>query len=267
MQPGLSAVLKIVVAFGLAVLVAQLVPRLNEGAGDIPPVGTLLLTASLIGLVTTVALYVVVTRDVGLPASVAIFAVCWNLLVVAVKFVLGPLGYYEVNQEVVLEDFLTLGDQEGAVLAAAFVLPLYLGAYWVLFRIVGRSDLAVRLRIARPPAAGVAVAAVAVVIAASMGAVVLLIPLLLATSGLQYLSFVFTSGVSLLVGVLLALAAVFAGLSFRTAAQRATLVGNVALVSGLLWVGLAFLALYHAVWVVYLLVLTSIWPLKTVSSK
>ena len=59
----------------------------------------------------------------------------------------------------------------------------------------------------------------------------------------------------------------FCVLSFRTAAQRATLVGNVALVSGLLWVGLAFLALYHAVWVVYVLVLTSIWPLKVITPK
>jgi hypothetical protein len=268
-QPGLSAVLKIVIAFGLAMLVASLVPRLNEGAGDTPPVGTLLLAASLIGLATTVLLYFVLTRDIGLPASVASFAVCWNLLVVAVKFVLGPLGYYEVNQNVALDDFLTLADQEGAVLAAAFVLPLYLGAYWILYRIIARSDVPVRLRVARAGVGvGAAVTGVAVVIAASAGAIVLLIPLVLfASSGLDYLSFVFTSGVSLLVGLLLALAAVFAGLSFRTAAQRAAFVGNVALVSGLLWVGLAFLALYHAVWVVYVLVLTSIWPLKTVSSK
>jgi hypothetical protein len=266
-QPGLSAVLKIAIALGLAMLVAYLVPRLNEGGGDTPPVGTLLLTASLIGLVTTVLLYFVLTRDIGLPATVAIFAVCWNLLVIAVKFVLGPLGYYEVNQEVVLEDFLSLADQQGAFLAAAFVLPLYAAGYWILFRIIGRSDLGVRLRVPRP-GAGAAVSAVAVVIAAAAGGVVLLIPLVLfASSGLEYLSFVFTSGVALLVGLLLALAAVFAGLSFRTAAQRATLVGNVALLSGLLWVGLAFLALYHAVWVVYVLVLTSIWPLKTVSSK
>ena len=66
---------------------------------------------------------------------------CWNLLVISVKFVLGPLGYYEVNQEVVLEDFLSLADQQGAFLAAAFVLPLYAAGYWILFRVIGRSDL------------------------------------------------------------------------------------------------------------------------------
>src|SRR5688572_6668541 len=171
-------------------LVAYLVPRLNEGGGDTPPVGTLLLTASLIGLATTVLLYFVLTRDIGLPASVAIFAVCWNLLVIGVKFVLGPLGFYEVNQEVALDDFITLADQEGATLAAAFVLPLYLGAYWVLYRIIARSDIPVRLRVPRP-GAGAAVSAIAIVIAASAGAVVLLIPLVLfATSGLDYLSFV-----------------------------------------------------------------------------
>ena len=33
------------------------------------------------------------------------------------------------------------------------------------------------------------------------------------------------------------------------------------------WVGLYFLALYHVLWVVYVLVLTSIWPLKVVTPK
>jgi hypothetical protein len=33
------------------------------------------------------------------------------------------------------------------------------------------------------------------------------------------------------------------------------------------WVGLAFLALYHALWVIYVLALTTIWPLKVITPK
>jgi hypothetical protein len=33
------------------------------------------------------------------------------------------------------------------------------------------------------------------------------------------------------------------------------------------WIGLYFLALYHVLWVVYVLVLTSTWPLKVVTPK
>jgi hypothetical protein len=35
----------------------------------------------------------------------------------------------------------------------------------------------------------------------------------------------------------------------------------------LFWLGLGFLALYHVLWIVYVLVLGSIWPLKTVVPK
>jgi hypothetical protein len=56
-------------------------------------------------------------------------------------------------------------------------------------------------------------------------------------------------------------------LAFRSAAERAQILGDAAVFVSFFWVGLAFLALYHALWVVYILVLTSIWPLKVVSAK
>ena len=45
------------------------------------------------------------------------------------------------------------------------------------------------------------------------------------------------------------------------------LVGDAALLVSVFWLGLGFLALYHALWVVYVLVLTSIWPLKVITPK
>ena len=73
--------------------------------------------------------------------------------------------------------------------------------------------------------------------------------------------------VSLLVGVTLASAVAFAILAFNSAAERSRALGDATLVVSLFWVGLAFLALYQALWVVYVLILTSIWPLKTVTPK
>jgi hypothetical protein len=95
----------------------------------------------------------------------------------------------------------------------------------------------------------------------------LLLVLLPLAGGLEYLDFVFSSGLSLVIGVLLACATAFAALAFSSAADRARVIGDASVFMSFFWVGLYFLALYHVLWVVYVLVLTSIWPLKVVTPK
>ena len=56
-------------------------------------------------------------------------------------------------------------------------------------------------------------------------------------------------------------------MAFAQASDRARIVGDAALFASFFWFGLYFLALYHVLWVVYVLVLTSIWPLKVVTAK
>ncbi len=68
-------------------------------------------------------------------------------------------------------------------------------------------------------------------------------------------------------GVALAGAVVLARLALTSTAERARAVGDATLLASVFWVGVAYLALYHALWVVYVLVLTSLWPLKVVTSK
>jgi hypothetical protein len=99
------------------------------------------------------------------------------------------------------------------------------------------------------------------------GGILLLLPLVGVASGSQYLEFVFTSAGSLAIALALGVATVLAGMAIKDAAERAAVVGDVALVVSFFWVGLCFLALYHVLWVVYILVLTSIWPLKVVVPK
>jgi hypothetical protein len=43
--------------------------------------------------------------------------------------------------------------------------------------------------------------------------------------------------------------------------------GNAAVLVSFFWLGLYFLVLYHVLWVVYVLVLFSLWPLKVVVPK
>jgi hypothetical protein len=255
---------KVLPAFGGAALIAAFLPRTGSG-GIVPPAGILLLGATLIGLVTTAALYAALRLDLRLPVSVAAYAVLFNLLVVAVKFGLAPHGMYEVNQRIELES--ALGDDLFLVASiAAAVFCLYAGALTILYR-VARAGL--ERRPGKPVARrswGVGVV-VAVLLLATTGGGVAFAPLLLAGSSLQYLSFVFSSSVSLLVALALGFATALAALAFRDVRAQRAAIGDAAVLVSFFWIALAFLALYHVLWVVYVLALTATWPLRVVVPK
>ena len=260
--------LKIGCGFALALAAAKIVPG---GGGSTPPVDTLLLSAVLIGLATTAALYAILRFDLGVPTAACLFAVGYNLLVVLVKFVLAPKGYYDVNQNVALNG-PTLDEPFIAVTVAVTVFLLYGGAYYVVYRLV-RGQIEHLLELDEPSRGNrlrntvLAILGGALLLSGGSAALVLLLPLVLAGSSLEYLGFVFQSGVALLVAAALAGAVSLAVLAFRSVTERAQALGDASMVVSFFWVGLAFLALYHALWVVYILVLTSIWPLKVVSAK
>ena len=252
--------LKVSVAFGLALLAVYFLP--GERSGEVPPIDTLLTVAVTIAFVTTLAIWLGLRLDLGFPTAVIVYTVGWNVLVVLAKFAYGPRGFYEVNQEVDIDASLpTLDEPIGAFLGGLLIFALYAGVYWLIYRgFRGESSRT-------PLVVGVVLVGAILLSAAAGGLVVILLPLLFAAGGLDYLHFVFTSSVSLVVGLLLAGAVTLAILAFRSATEQARAVGDAAILVSLFWVGLAFLAIYQALWVVYVLVLTSIWPLKTVTPK
>ena len=260
--------LKLAAAAVLSVAVVALVPHTVSGNGSVPPVRMLLVTATLVGLICAAALFWGIRTDLKLPTKVAIYAVGFNVLVIVVKLVLAPHGYYQVNQ---LKDLDTPIDNDfAAILAAVFVFALYFVAYVVLYRLFRRriEHLAVvdpipRWFGSRGLVLGIVVAVLLVV--GSGGA--LLIVLLPLFGGLEYLGFIFSSTVSGLIALALAGATSLAALAFDASSERARVVGDATLFMSFFWVGLYFLALYHVLWVVYVLVLTSIWPLKVVTTK
>lgn len=271
--PG-AAWAKLWLAAGLAALAVAVVPRGWKGEGSAPPVSSLVATGAVVGLLGAAALWWVLRRDLGFGARVAVLAVLYNALVVVVKFVLAPHGLYEVNRDADLNALLPLDDWLGAGIAASLVLLLYASAYVVVFVVtVHRRGLGGgigrRVRSAVTPGRLAILAGAALLILVGLGGVLVLVlvPLLFLETGVEYLEFVFTSGVSLVVAVLLAAAAGVAALAFRTAAASPAVVADAALLVSFFWVGLAFLALYHALWVVYVLVLAALWPLRVVVPK
>ena len=267
-----SLALKLAVAGGLSLAVVALAPHTVDRRGGVPPVSMLLVTATLIAAISCGLLFWGLRSDLGLPVKAAIYAAAFNAIVVVVKLALAPRGFYDVNQRRDIDaTFGTIDNWFVASLAAAFIFGLYLIVYVVLYRTF-RGKLAAGAetprafpRLPRPRNIVLSVVVLTVLLVASGGA--LLIALLPILGGLDYLDFVFSSGLSLVIAVLLACATSLAALAFNSAADRARVVGDVSVFLSFFWVGLYFLALYHVLWVVYVLVLTSIWPLKVVTPK
>jgi len=255
-----SGWVKIGAAFGVAALAAAFVPRAGDGSSEVPGLATLLVTGALVGLLTTSALFVVLRRDLGLPLAVTLFAVGYNALVVLVKFVLGPRSVYEASVQGKLNGFVDPSDASAALAIACGLFFLYAVVLFVVYRIARRVRMGRRpVRVKR--AVVVAVVASAVVVATGG------VPFLMLFGGLEYAGYVFTTGVSGLVALALGIAIWLAAKTFLGTAERAQVVGDAALIVSVFWVGLAFLALYHALWVVYVLALTTIWPLKVITPK
>lgn len=264
--PG-RAWVKVLLAFVLATAAVTVVPRLADGSGGGPPLATLVGVGGLVAVATGAGMYVVIRRDLRLGTAIAVFAVGYNVLIVAVKFVLGPFGLYEVNkQEPLSEAFAPLGTTEGTVLTALVVGALYIGAYGLIYRVV-------RHRMADERMSGRGVKLVAIVVGTLVvgsvvsGGAMAIILFLLFGDALNYLWFVYTSSASALVAVALAIATILVSFVFGKASERERVVGDATLVASVFWLGLAFLALYHVLWVVYILILTTLWPLKVVTPK
>jgi hypothetical protein len=266
--PSDATWLKIGAAFALALAVAYWLPGAADG-GNEPPVSRLVVAGALIAALTTGVLFVALRYDLALPLTAALYAVAYNGLVVAVKFVFGPAGLYEVNQTVDLSS--DLSDPTMALLGGGFVLALYVAVYYVLYRFtrrrlereregVGRRNLS-RAWLVLP------LLGAAYLFGAGGALVILAIPLLFAGGGIEYVQFVFSSSYGLAVGLALAGATGLAALAFRDVGERARLAGDIGILVAFFWVGLAFLVLYQALWVVYVLVLTSLWPLRVVVPK
>ncbi len=258
-----------VLVFGL--IVVTLVPRAGDG-GTEPPVGLLLLGGVLIAAVMGPAVYVAMRRELRLPATVALYAVAYNAAIVLVKFTLAPKGLYDVNQTVNLTGYFTPSDPVGAITAAAVVFLMYFIVYGLIYRVYRLRlrrllDLPEPQRTRRLRRSVIPLVVGAILLSMVGGAGILFLPLIAVSSAAEYLEFVFASGVSLLITVVLAGATSLVVLAFRETTERARVIGDAALLVSFFWMGLVFLAIYHVLWVAYVLMLTTIWPLRVVVPK
>jgi hypothetical protein len=252
--------------FAVALIAAFGFPRLDQALnpGATQPGLISYLGVGLAVLALTAVLLFVGLRGV-LPKT-AVFlgaAFGYNALLILVKFGLGPLALYATSKD---QGFWVLSDVGGYLAfpgLAAITAILYGGAFFLIY-LYFRSDLGRRLGI--PVAVETRFTALLVVmfVLAVVGGVTVI-------GAFGFLEYAFSLLYIAMIGILIALALIGAiimcSVAFREATEQAILVRNVTLLSTFAWIGLAFIAAYHIVWLVFVLTLISLWPLKAVSAK
>lgn len=249
-----------VFALGAAGAFPHLDRALNPDASDPGLISFLGVGLSVLAL-TALLLFVGLRRLLPKTGVFLASAFGYNALLVIVKFGLGPVGLYAANSSG--SGFMYLTDQLAYPGLAAITAVLYGGAFFVLYAIF-RSGLQRRLGVSVAIERQVVQLFVVMFVVASVGGVTV-IGLL---GFLEYSGSVFFVGaVGLLIAIALVGAVVLCSLAFKEATDQSVMLRNVALLSTFAWIGLAFIAAYHILWLVFLLTLISLWPLRAWSGK
>jgi hypothetical protein len=259
---GMMAALVAIACFAVAA-----VPRLARSVapGDQPPVLSLWAVGLVLSLCGSGLLLLALRGSVRPGVVVACYGVVYNVLIVVATFSLGPEALYQADAAHPI-------DQTTAGLIPLSVFGILL-AYLAVFLVLAAFARS-RLRLepsptGRPSAMGRAL---------TLGSVALVAGALFASGGLPvvgvtvgvlfaYPVLVLAAPMGGAVAAALFGALVFASAAFARAADRARLVRDASVLSVVLWSGALLVLLYNVLWYVYVLLLISLWPLKTVTSK
>jgi hypothetical protein len=253
----------IAVAFGAALLAAWSLPRLDEALNPdahAPGLISFLGVGLVVLAITTLLLVVGLRRFLPKTGVFLAAALGYNALLISVKFGLGPINVYVESER---SGFIILNDPLAFPGLAAITAILYGTAFFVLY-LIYRAGMQRRLGVTVALERRIVQLFVVMFILAVVGAATLI-----GLGGfLEYaLSVFLTSVVGLLIAIALVGAIVLCSLAFKEATDQSAMLRNVSLLSTFAWVGLAFIAAYHILWLVFLLTLISLWPLRAFSAK
>jgi len=258
------AVLAIAVA---ATVVSPLVDRLANPNSTQPGVITFLGVGFSVLALTLYLLFSGLRHT--LPRSgVFLFSVAgYSSLLIVVKFVISPLALYAYANA---SGLAFLGSDAagfgylGFPLVTFILAAIYASAFFLLY-----AYFQSRLRACLGIPVGFETKFVVLYVIMFVLGVMATISLgfgVLAT--FDYLaSLTYSFGLGLLLALALLGALVLCTVAFRHANEQAAALRNITVLTGFAWVGLAFIAAYHVLWLVFVLVIITIWPLKSVSFK
>lgn len=260
----------VVTAVLLAPIAAFGFPLLDRGLnpGAATPGVISFLGVGLSVLVVTLVLLFAGLRGVLPRSGVFLGAMFgYNALLIAVKFALGPLALYaqsEANGLVILTTSNGASFAYIAFPAVAAVTALLYGLTFFLLFLYFRSSLRRKLGINVRIEQGFGALVITLFVIGGVAVV----------TGLGlfgFLEYVISFFAYPLLALALAIALVFAlmlcTVAFREANHQAAVMRNVAVLSTFAWIGLAFIVAYHIVWLVFILTLIALFPLKAMNVK
>ena len=255
-----------IVAAGFAAIVASWsFPQLDHALNPTAAYPGLIsfLGVGMSVLVLTTLLFVAGLRAL-LPRSVLFVAaaLAYNGLLVAVKLGLGPMALYATSASGSYSGFLFL-DMPLAFPGVAAIAAVLYGAGFLVIYLVYHARLQRQLG----PTTGFANRALQVFVIMFVLAVVGGLTVIGLGGFLEYAFSAFSGLLGVLIAGALVLAIICCSVAFKEAADQAAMTRNVAVLSSFAWIGLAFIAAYHFLWLVFLLTLISIWPLRSWSGK
>jgi hypothetical protein len=237
-------------AAGLLVVV-----NVQDGTGSVPP--TSMFAAA--GIVMSIVALITVTfaaRRAGAPTRAAIAMGGGFATVAIAKFAIGPTALFQGNRTEDITTFGGLSSGDNVIVIGIALAVLYLAAIWLL---------AIAFRPAPPPDGPSAKTLIALVM---VGAIALVFTGFLFTSApMQYVSFALTGLEAGALALTLFVATMLVGFAFRDASLRARVLGQGSMYVTVAWIAVAFVLVFHVLWIVFLLAVVAIWPLRTVTPK
>jgi hypothetical protein len=250
----------ILVAAGVVCFAALqiLISFAKDDATAVPPGWLFAASGILMAGVGGVAVWLAATQSRLVPRSAIALAGGFACVAIA-KFALAPLGFFRTVGGREIE---SLVDQDSLIWVSGLgVLLLYV----VAIRLIARFA---RGRLRDAPSVKPAVTVGLVLSLAALG---LALPLIAAVAmglgPLFYVSIVFTSVTGTAVAVVLLAATALVTGAFITAEDRTNVLARASILTTITWLALAFVLLFQALWIVFMLAIVGVWPLRTVTPK
>ncbi len=269
---GPKAVLLLLLYFLAALVTIALIPRLdvilNPTAGGPSFISTFGTTLVMI-ILTGGMLQLGIKSDTTLDKQFILYTFLFTSLIIMVKFAYSPISLYFVNQTQSFDSSFSNREPASMFFASAGIAALYLVIFYAIY---GSAKRKYNKETQVAPAAKISFDKIirwilflgVMAILLYFFLIFLLFPFLLSFTYIQY---VFDSAMGMFIAISLVGAVYCARKSFMTVEEQAAKVRDVTLLSSFLLFGAGLVLAYHALWVVFMLVLGNIWPFQTYSSK
>lgn len=210
------------------------------------------LLMSIVGFITVA----IAARRVGTTLRAAIALGGGFAAIALAKFAMGPTALFQGNRRIEISSLVSMDSGALILWIGVSILVLYVGAVWFLaaaFRPVGPPD---------GPSYKPAVACLVIAVAGGVGTAIFV-----TTAAGDYLAFIVTGLEATGIAVALFIATFLVAGAFHDTARRSRALGATSMYVTVAWVAICFLLVFQVLWIVFLLAVVAIWPLKTVTPK